>query len=53
MPGWAAALLVAGVVLAIGTAAGLIGWTMRQAGLNRGLLQLACRQYPITNNLRP
>jgi len=29
MPGWAAALLVAGVVLAIGTAAGLIGWTMR------------------------
>lgn len=29
MPGWLATLLCAGVVLAIGTAAGLIGWAKR------------------------
>ena len=29
MPGWAAGLLVAGVVLCIGAAAGLIGWAKR------------------------
>jgi uncharacterized membrane protein YqjE len=29
MPGWAAALLVAAVVLAVGTAAGLWGWAKR------------------------
>jgi hypothetical protein len=29
MPGWAAALIVAGVVLAIGTVFGLIGWSKR------------------------
>ena len=29
MPGWAAALLVAACVLAVGTAAGLIGWALR------------------------
>jgi len=29
MPGWAASLVVAGVVLAIGTVAGLIGWAKR------------------------
>jgi hypothetical protein len=29
MPGWAAALVVAAVVLLIGTAAGLVGWSRR------------------------
>ncbi len=29
MPGWAAAFVVAAVVLAIGTIAGLVGWAMR------------------------
>ncbi len=29
MPGWAAALLVGACVLAVGTAAGLIGWSVR------------------------
>lgn len=29
MPGWAASLVVAGVVLAVGTVAGLIGWAKR------------------------
>ena len=29
MPGWAASLVVAAVVLAIGTAAGLWGWAKR------------------------